>query len=908
MRDYFPFLIIGISTGSIYGLTGTGLVVTYKTSGIFNFAHGSLGTLAVFAFAYLRSDLGVPWPVAGAISVLVLGPLLGVLLELLARALAEANHVIQIAATIGIVVAVVALGHLLYGSRADTFEPFLPRDTVEIFGVNVGWDRIILTAVALTLTIALYAFFRRARLGTAMRAVVDDPSLLAMTGEDPKRVRRWAWIIGASFAALSGILLAPGLRVDGIVLTLLVVQAFGAASVGMFNSLPLTYLGGVMIGVIGALSTKFVVETPSLSGLPPGLPFVVLFFVLIFTPRVRLARRRFTAPKPYPAAWHASDRVRVLAGVIAVAALCLVPVLVGTKLLVWSAALADVVLFVSLGMLLRTSGQVSLCHYAFAGVGAAAMAHLSAGAGVPWGLALLLAGLITVPIGAIVAIPAIRLSGVFLALATLGFGIFMEQMFFPMRFMFGPTNEGLAATRPQLDLGPIDLSTDEGYYFVILGCTVLAAVAMVALNRARLGRIMRAMADSPLALETLGVSVNVTRVLAFSISAFMAGIAGGLLASLYTFAVGGHYASFESLTIVALLAIIAVGAPWFALLAAFGHRVLPAYLSAGDASDYLNIFFGVSAALAVFTLRLYHGAPGAVRRFASRLDGWLGGASKPARGELPVGRPGIERTVRGGGLEIRDLRVAYGGVVAVDRLSLVAPSGVITGLIGPNGAGKTSAFNACCGLLRPAGGALTLHGADITDLSPSARARRGLGRTFQRVELFGSLTVSENVELGRESILAGGRPQTQLLGRRRDSDVVRFAAHEAIELTGLRALVDAQIAELSTGQKRLVELARVLAGPFDMVLLDEPSSGLDQRETERFGEILTRVVGEWGIGILLVEHDMSLVQQVCDHVYVLDFGQLIFDGIVDEMRRSVAVREAYLGEQPMQLVAGGAGR
>jgi ABC-type branched-subunit amino acid transport system ATPase component len=256
-------------------------------------------------------------------------------------------------------------------------------------------------------------------------------------------------------------------------------------------------------------------------------------------------------------------------------------------------------------------------------------------------------------------------------------------------------------------------------------------------------------------------------------------------------------------------------------------------------------------------------------------------------------------------LQVSELRIAYGGVVAVDRLTLQAPTGTITGLIGPNGAGKTSAFNACCGLLRPAAGTISLHGEAITRLGPSARARRGLGRTFQRVQLFESMTVRDNVEMGRECSFAGGLPHTQLLGRRRDSKIIARAASEAIELTGLGPLGHAKVSDLSSGQKRLVELARVLAGPFDTILLDEPSAGLDRNETERFGDILTRVVDEWGVGMLLVEHDMSLVQRVCNDVYVLEFGQLIFHGTVAEMRASATVREAYLGEESIEVTAGG---
>ncbi len=892
MHDFLPFIVIGLTTGSVYGLAGTGLVLTYKTSGIFNFAHGSVATLSVFVFYFLRTEHGVPWPIAAVLSVFVLGPALGLFLEYMARVLADSGHVLKIGATVGLVIVVLAVGDIWYGSNTNSFPSYLPTSTIRILGVNVGWDQITVTLIALASTAGLYYFFRFVRMGIAMRGVVDDPSLIAMTGEDPVRVRRWAWIIGVTFASLSGILLAPSLSLNGLILTELVVQAFGAAAIGYFTSLPLTYAGGLIVGILDALSTKYTAKVPSLAGLPPGLPFIILFLVLIFTPRARLAARRYVPSVRLPDPYYAPPRIRLSFGVVAVAFLALIPLWAGAKLPVFSSGLIDVIIFLSLGLLIKVSGQVSLCQYAFAAVGASTMGHLTTSFGVPWLLALLLAGLIAIPIGAIIAIPAIRLSGVFLALATLGFGILIEQMFYTMKFMFGPTTAGVPVTRPGVKLLGWDMSTDRGFYYVILVFVVLSAIVLVAIMKSRLGRVLRAMSDSPLALETLGMTVNVSKVVVFCISAFMAAIAGALSASLFSFAVGSEYSSFSSLTLVALMIIIPIGAPWYALMAGVSLEVIPAYITVSRINDYLSILFGLSAMFAPVTLSRNPGAPAAVRRFAERLDGLLPRRERQAAPSVPV-----DHAVQTGGLEIRELTVSYGGAVAVSDLSLSAPTGQITGLIGPNGAGKTTTFNAASGLVKPTKGKVFLHGSDVSNLGPAARARKGLGRTFQRVELFTSLTVRENVELGREAILAGGNPLTQVAASRRDRSLIRSATEEAIDLTGLGPILDLTVGAISTGQRRLVELARVLAGPFDMILLDEPSSGLDAAETEHFGHVLTQAVTERGIGILIVEHDMALVRQICDQVWVLDFGQLIFHGTTAEMIASETVRSAYLGSE-----------
>jgi ABC-type branched-subunit amino acid transport system ATPase component len=247
------------------------------------------------------------------------------------------------------------------------------------------------------------------------------------------------------------------------------------------------------------------------------------------------------------------------------------------------------------------------------------------------------------------------------------------------------------------------------------------------------------------------------------------------------------------------------------------------------------------------------------------------------------------------GLRVEGLTVRFGGLTAVNGITLDAPLGRITALIGPNGAGKTTTFNACTGLNSPSEGRVFLDGHDVGHLPPQSRARRGLGRTFQRMELFDSLTVRENVALGREGRFADQRPWNHLLSRRADRALVRKCTVEALELCGIGTLAERQPIDLSTGQRRLVELARVIAGGFTMLLLDEPSSGLDKQETAQFARVLRQLVTERGVGILVVEHDMSLVLGACDYIYVLDFGKPIFEGTPAEVSSSDLVRAAYLG-------------
>jgi ABC-type branched-subunit amino acid transport system ATPase component/branched-subunit amino acid ABC-type transport system permease component len=908
--DFLPFIVIGLTAGSVYGLAGTGLVLTYKTSGVFNFAYGAIAAVAAYVFYWLHLREGLSWQVSALLCLLVVGPLMGLALELLTRMLAEVGTEYQVVGMIGLALGIAGALTLWSSGWGEAgtqlnFPDFLPTETFRIFDVNVGYNQLITILVSLFSTVALYLFFRWSRVGVAMRAVVDNPDLVNITGTNPIRVRRWAWIIGTMFAALAGLLLGPTLGLNALLLILLVVQAFGAAAVGYFSNLPLTYAGGLAIGLLAGLSTKYISDISWLGGLPPSIPFVVLFIALLVTPRRLLALRR-TPPPPRPRVrYTAPPRVSLAGSAIVVGVLVFIPDMVGFKLAAWTIALTYVILFLSLGLLVRTSGQVSLCQLGFAAVGAAAFGHLMTDHGVPWLLALLLAGLITVPVGMIVAIPAIRLSGVFLALATLGFGIMLEQMLYTQDIMFGPTPVGVQATRPSF------ATTDRAYYYVVLGCVVVCSILVVWVTRSRLGRLLRALSDSPLALDTQGATTNVTRVLVFCISAFLAGIFGALYAGFLGSTSGLSFPSFSSLTILALVVLVVGGAPWYALFAAAALQLIPSYVNLDNIGAYLQVLFGFAVIGVGLQARHPPKLPVAFRSLLDRLGGRPTAEMGATRPEPPVVREPAAALISGdgarssgaerGGLEIIELTVRYGGLLAVDGLSLRAPTATITGLIGPNGAGKTTTFNACCGLVRPSAGHVLLHGSDVTRVGPAARARRGLGRTFQRSELWNSLTVQENIELGREATMAGGNMASQLFTRPGQAETVREAVDTAIALTGIGALRDRPAAFLTTGERRLVELARCLAGPFDVILLDEPSSGLDQAETERFGQVLQSVVAGRGVGLFLVEHDMALVMEVCAHIYVMDFGKQIFDGSPAVVRASPIVQAAYLGSEEVEL-------
>ncbi|MFN2537896.1 MAG: branched-chain amino acid ABC transporter permease/ATP-binding protein, partial [Mycobacteriales bacterium] len=402
MSELMPYLIFGLTAGSIYGLAAMGLVLTYKTSGVFNLAHGAVGAAGAYAFYSVRDQLGQPWPVAAAVAVLLVGGVSGLVLERLAAALSEVSTAYRIVATVGLLLAVRAVLLLLYGETARPFSAFLPQSTVAtVAGVRISVESVVVLLLGTTSAVLLFLLFRRSRAGLAMRGVVDNADLLDMTGESPRAVRRNAWLIGSCFAAASGVLFAANQQqLDATLLSLLVVQAFGAAALGAFTSLPLSFLGGLAVGIVQKIVSMLAARHAELAGLDLNVPFLVLFAVLLLSPRRRLVEvgrqvkaRVTTAPVLDP---------RLRAGLLALglAVALLLPFLVGSRLALWNAALSQVLLFLSLGLLVRTSGQISLGHIGFAAVGASAFAH-SQSAGAPWVVAVLLAGLAAVPVGAL---------------------------------------------------------------------------------------------------------------------------------------------------------------------------------------------------------------------------------------------------------------------------------------------------------------------------------------------------------------------------------------------------------------------------------------------------------------------------------------------------------------------------
>jgi branched-subunit amino acid ABC-type transport system permease component len=588
MRQYLPYLVVGVTTGAVYAIASMGLVVTYSTSGVFNFAHGAVGTFATYVFFTLRVDAHLPTPIAAGVALLGVAPLMGVVIDrVLLRRLEGAPPATYVVTSLGLLVALQGLAVAVFGKDTRSVAAIFPRRTFRLFDVNVGIDQAIVVGIAVLVAAGLAGLLLHTRFGLRMRAVVDDRELSGLAGIDAAATTTASWILGCVLAAGAGILFAPFVQLDAVLLTLLVIQAFGAAVVGRLSSIPLTNLGAYAIAIGAALATKYATGRPSLSGLPTSLPFLVLFGVLVFAGR---GWRRGDGEGRAAPAWQgtAAGRFPLRAlGAGAALAAALPLVLNSSRLLTATATLIFVLIFASLSLVVGLSRQVSLCHAVFAVFGATTLSHLVAG-GVPSPVAVVAASLAVVPVGAVVAIPAIRLSGLFLALATLGFGILAQYLLFPTEAVFGADS---LARIPRTGW----LAGDHAFYYVVLAAVTVSVAAVRLVWGSRLGRTLRALADSREAVESLGVEPTTARVLVFCLASFLAALGGCLLGLLFQVVNLTSFDFFQSLVWVTVL--VAAGALSLggSMLAALLWVALPAAVSSPTVGDWLPVAFGLAA-------------------------------------------------------------------------------------------------------------------------------------------------------------------------------------------------------------------------------------------------------------------------------------------------------------------------
>ncbi|HEX9696450.1 MAG TPA: branched-chain amino acid ABC transporter ATP-binding protein/permease [Actinomycetota bacterium] len=593
---------------------------------------------------------------------------------------------------------------------------------------------------------------------------------------------------------------------------------------------------------------------------------------------------------------------------------------------------------ISLVVLTGWVGQISLAQAAIMGVGAFSAAQATNHLGLDFPFHVPVAGLAAAGTAVVIGLPALRIKGLYLAIATLAFQWMLEESLLQMHWFSGGFN---GVTIPNPTIATYSLADERLFSYFAWGIAVLLILLVANMRDSKTGRAWFAIRGSEIAARSMGINVTRYKLLAFAVSGFVIGVAGSLKLNTVGSATPLQYLFPFSITFLALAVLGGIGslagavtiASLFIFLQDFGFPQIAPGLAQKGALPIL------AAALLVVQLITNPGGLAATKekmkedmakrhlrkkmREARKHPGGAAAAVATAsldeaRTSVTVADPDLdarlaerlairgERTARVESpalLNAEGVTVRFGGVVANDGVNLQVRRGEITGLIGPNGAGKTTLFNTLNGLIAPDEGRISFAGRDVTAIPTHERAAMGMARTFQIMRLFPRLTVFENVMVGTHlQNSAGVASNVLMLPRSRGEDArLRDRVQETLALLGIDHLADERVAGMPFGILRLVELSRALVASPQLLLLDEPASGLDVSETDAFAEHLMRIRDEMGPTILLIEHDMRLVMMVSDYVYVLEFGKNLAEGVPSEVQRNPDVIAAYLGGEGVTL-------
>lgn len=538
---------------------------------------------------------------------------------------------------------------------------------------------------------------------------------------------------------------------------------------------------------------------------------------------------------------------------------------------------------IGLNVLLGLAGQISLGHVGFMAIGAYATVLLMEKAGWPY-LAATAASIVLVSIiGGLLAMPALRVRGPYLAMVTIAFGFIVEHVTIEWQSFTGGGN-GLILSTPVTVFG-YPLSERS----LAIAGAILVFVGVVLfdrLKRSGWGYAMRAARDSEVATRSVGIDLVSVRTMAFVISAAAMALAGALFAPLQGYISPSSFPFLQSILLLFAVMIGGAGSAIGPIIGAALVVLLPEVLA--DLAEYRLLAFGL---LLFAVLRL---APNGAAGLIAQLAGKFFGASPAVADRLAAatGAPGTRLRIEASSpLDVSDLSISFGGVKAVQHIAFTAEPGHVTSVIGPNGAGKTSALNLLCGFYRPHTGKVMLGDRDLTGMSSHALARAGVARTFQTTQLFDSLTIIENTLLAETAGKLGG-----IVSPLRNAETERFA-RSLLQFAGVDGDLNRMAGSLPHGEKRLVEIARALALRPKVLLLDEPAAGLSKGDKQRLTTLLRRIA-ELGVAVIIVEHDMPMIMALSDRIVVLDGGKRITIGDPASVRNDPLVRKAYLGDAP----------
>ena len=915
----------GLIQGLVYALVAFGLLLIYRATGVINFAHGQIGAFGGYLMAlfYIRYDIpyGLSLPLA-----LAAGVVLGVAAELVLRRLFTQPRLLLFVATLGLTQVIQLLQLRLPISDEESTSvtyPILISGNWKIGSVNISGPQLTVLIIVPALMLFLGWLFQRSAFGMNVRATADNFPAAQLAGIGVRSVSTKVWALAGLLAALSTLLIAPlqggSLGAVGNALgPKLLLMSLTAAMVGRMRSFGWTLVGGLIVGVINRFLTVWSIsgETPTGS---ENLVLFVIMIVVLFTlgrsqatgdtwqlaTKTRAARVELTR--------HPLYRVLTAVGALVLVGLALVvPSQVDkvSDLLKFAAVPVFLIVALSVTVVTGWGGQLSLGQFGFVAIGAYMTVYYANS--LPYLVSLLIGVAWGVGAALVVGVPALRVKGLYLAVVTLGFGLAISSWFIASE-KIAPLGGGAA----QLTQFSKDVKKKEGvdlliwnisrkdYDAVYWFCLVAALVALVIVWRIRktgIGRSIIATRDNEYSASTYTVAPTRAKLLAFAVSGALAALAGGLMpliAKNAQFKIDPLSFGFNnSLRVVAIAVVGGIGSITGAVLGTLVIIGLPLVFDGTEQVELFASGFGMLIVLLYFPsglISIVHSVRDNLLSLIARRSKWTPpvrqqGAEVGSLGSKP--RPSTSDVA----LHTSGLSVTLGGRLIVNDVTITVNAGEVVGLIGTNGAGKSTIVNAISGIV-PSVGRIELFGRDVSGLPAHRRARLGQGRAFQNARLFGSLTVRETVMVALESrqrsLLVPSMfalpPSPQHEKRKRRE------ADEIISYLGLGRYADSLLSELSTGTRRIVELGALIALDSKLLLLDEPTAGVAQKETEAFAPLIRNIQAELGASILIIEHDMPMVMAISDRIYCLEAGQVIAEGTPDVVRANPAVIASYLG-------------
>jgi ABC-type branched-subunit amino acid transport system ATPase component/ABC-type branched-subunit amino acid transport system permease subunit len=892
MNEVIRFALLGLGVGALYALASQGLIVIYRGTGVLNFSLGATAIAGVFLQYELQYEHGHSFWFSSFFGVLLSATLGALTHWVVLRPLQRkrASTLVQLLATLGVLITVQAGVVIRYGSKPRQVPSELPTDRLVLYGsVAITVDRLILLGIGCVTAGLLWLLYRSSQFGIQTEAVSESERSAAAVGVSPNKVATLNWSLGSAIACIAGILVVPVMTLQVTSMTTLVIAALAAALVADFKSFPIATLAGYVLGMGQTLVGRFWHQ----QGVDQSLPFIVIIAMLVLRGRSIPLRDHYLRKLPTIGNGRISwDWMLFLAGMVVFLML--------TKDTKWidalTVTLCAAIILLSVVVVTGYAGQLSLAQYAMAGFGAWVAGRLVAVFHIPFTLALVAGVAAAVPLGLIFALPAVRTRGINLAIVTLGLGTAIELIVFNNGKFTGGI-KGTPVGKPHVfgyDISSI--RHPQRYGIFVLAMALLTVIVVANVRRGRSGRRLIAVRTNERAAAAMGINIVYAKLFAFALASAIAALGGILLGFRLTSVSYQSFTNFTSITYAGLSLVGGVGHLLGAFVggmmatAGFNQEVMESTWD--GVGRYIQLISGIAILLVV----LYN--PDGVAAEWSRTFRHLKRTKKFGESYFiklsdvaePVEADHDDR-VAAKTLVVDGLTVRYGAVTAVDGVGFSLVPGQVTGLIGPNGAGKTSLIDALTGFTKSTG-SVVIDGRDISGSGPAARVKHGMVRSFQSLELFEDTTVFENLSVAADPQNVGAyvRDLVWPVIPKFGPEVVR-----AIEEFELDQDLHREVSDLSYGKRRLLAIARAVAMHPSVLLLDEPAAGLSSVESVELARLVRRLADQWGMAILVVEHDMNFVMGVCDNVVVLDFGRVIANGTPAEVRSDQAVIAAYLG-------------